>query len=290
MKTVLDPQTVAHYWANKVQNHATNSNRSFYFNDDTIYSYGRHFPIAKHFGDKVIFTTRSYSNTTAKHISIVRAACSHLAKIYAPHVDGRHSDNFDVWKRDIEQALNAMKTARKPEKYFEAVEHTKQQVNEYCKALNVKPPSDLKKLLALTFENAGELAKKQAAKEKRERENIINKGSKIFSKYVNLWREGQSYEQIREQINDSNRAILQKYINMNDFTYLRVIDGQVETSKGVKLPIDVAKRYVDAYFNNAINKGDRILHYTVSNVNKAGIQIGCHNIPLEQINYLKSII
>lgn len=288
MKTVLDPQTVAHYWANKVQSNARNSNSSFYFENETIYSYGRHFPIARHINGKVLFTTRSYSNTTAKHISTARAACSHIERIYAPYVDGRHSDNFEAWTREIQANINSMKTARKPEKYFAAIEHTKNEARIYCDFLGIKPPKDLKKLLSLTFENTEELAKKQAAKEKKEREAIEKKGSKLLEKYLQLWRKGATSEQINEQIKD--RATLNKYVQSKDLTFLRVIDGEIETSKGVKLPVDVAKRYLQAYDSNALKIGEKILHYTIKQVNKNGLVIGCHNIPASQIDYLRATI
>jgi hypothetical protein len=288
MKTVLDPQTVAHYWANKVQSNARNSNSSFYFENETIYSYGRHFPIAKHINGKVLFTTRTYSNTTAKHISTARAACSHIERIYAPYVDGRHSDNFEAWTREIQANINSMKTARKPEKYFAAIEHTKNEARIYCDFLGIKPPKDLKKLLSLTFENTEAMAKKQAAKDKKEREIIEKKGGKLFEKYLQLWRQGATYEQISEQIKD--RATHNKYINGKDFTYLRLTGADVETSKGVKLPIEVAKRYLNAYFDNTLKAGEKILHYTIKQADARGLVIGCHNIPASQIQWLQNAI
>ena len=47
-KIVVSPETVAHLWANQVQQEAKNSNRSFYFYGPSIYSYGSHFEIARH--------------------------------------------------------------------------------------------------------------------------------------------------------------------------------------------------------------------------------------------------
>jgi hypothetical protein len=52
---------------------------SFFFRGDTIYSYGQHFPIARHVtGTRgraaVLFTTRDYSKTTSKHKGEVRGA------------------------------------------------------------------------------------------------------------------------------------------------------------------------------------------------------------------------
>jgi hypothetical protein len=74
MKTVFNNSMVCHVWANQSQEHGRNSNNSLYFENDTIYSYGRHFPIAKivddYFGQPtVLFNQANYSNTTAKHQS-----------------------------------------------------------------------------------------------------------------------------------------------------------------------------------------------------------------------------
>src|SRR3954470_1643232 len=75
MKTRVETHTVAKLWANKTQSNARNG-RNFYFDDDTIYSYGPHFPIARHVKNQkgqsaILFTTRDYSSTTATHKRIV---------------------------------------------------------------------------------------------------------------------------------------------------------------------------------------------------------------------------
>jgi len=63
---------------------AAGRNRSggnFWFDGGTIYSYGRHFPVARRVRAAgggppfVLLTTRTYSVTTARHVRAVRAAC-----------------------------------------------------------------------------------------------------------------------------------------------------------------------------------------------------------------------
>jgi DNA-directed RNA polymerase subunit RPC12/RpoP len=76
-KQVHKPRQVAHLWASGGQDSARNAGSgNFYFSGDTIYSYGSHFPIARLVPGAVLMTTRSYSNTTAKHIGFVRQALS----------------------------------------------------------------------------------------------------------------------------------------------------------------------------------------------------------------------
>ena len=54
---------VAHAWANKTKPRLKGTN--MYFEGDTIYSYGDHFPVARHVctdrnDNVVLFTTREY--------------------------------------------------------------------------------------------------------------------------------------------------------------------------------------------------------------------------------------
>ena len=46
-----------------------------FIDGNTVYSYGKHFPIAtRHNNGIVYFTTRGYSRTTSRHKSLVRCA------------------------------------------------------------------------------------------------------------------------------------------------------------------------------------------------------------------------
>ena len=75
MKTVFTTRELPHIWA--AQQQTEGKAGSFYFRDATIYSYGSHFPIATIIGHDVLFTKRTYSNTTAKHIGKTRRAITH---------------------------------------------------------------------------------------------------------------------------------------------------------------------------------------------------------------------
>src|SRR4051794_30005881 len=78
MRTVVDRDEVAHLWAHRTQEYARDRGSRFYFKGDTIYSYGEHFPIARHVyhggHHTVLFTCRKYSPTTSTHKSCMRSA------------------------------------------------------------------------------------------------------------------------------------------------------------------------------------------------------------------------
>ena len=117
MRQVHTNDMVAHLWANQSQQCARSNNGNFYFEDDTIYSYGSHFPIAKHVDNVVLFTTDTYSPTTGQHCSIVSSACSHLKTFHVPLIsaDDRedHQYNLKNYIERIEQELLSASRARK---------------------------------------------------------------------------------------------------------------------------------------------------------------------------------
>jgi hypothetical protein len=111
-KHVFDTGEIPHLWAHKVQDSARNAQGNLYFENETIYSYGSHFPIARHVVDNltkktsrpaVLFTTRGYSVTTNRHISAVRSAIPKdvpVFHVYSP--DSRPEESLSGYVRSIE--------------------------------------------------------------------------------------------------------------------------------------------------------------------------------------------
>lgn len=75
MKKVFSNSEVPHIWAQQTQNGGRGSN--IFFEGATIYSYGKHFPMATIEGNDVFFTKQRYSNSTGKHLSRTWQAVSH---------------------------------------------------------------------------------------------------------------------------------------------------------------------------------------------------------------------
>ena len=91
-KTMATNSQVAHAWANKTGKHCRGSN--FFYDDDTIYSYGGHFPIARHMDGVVLFTTESYSNSTSKHLGHASNACNHLTRFNVADVKANSKEGL----------------------------------------------------------------------------------------------------------------------------------------------------------------------------------------------------
>ena len=97
-KHVFATGEIPHLWAHRTQDEARNPQGNLYFSGDTIYSYGSHFPVARHVvseeGERaVLFTTATYSVTTSSYCSAVRSAIpSGIPVFHVPNIcHGRYS-------------------------------------------------------------------------------------------------------------------------------------------------------------------------------------------------------
>src|SRR6185437_15270327 len=127
MKSVKDIATVAHHWANSVGQEAKASN--LFFEEECIYSYGRHFLIARHVCNEegehaVLFTRRTYSKSTSAHITLVRQASRHLDLIYVPDPELPNDELFEKWYHQIKGIAGSLGNARRPEKYILDIQST----------------------------------------------------------------------------------------------------------------------------------------------------------------------
>jgi len=276
MKTVFsDSSQVAHLWANKQQTEAKNSNRSFYFWKDTIYSYGSHFPIAKHIEvcgqPYVLFTVRSYSNTTAKHISITRSACSHKELIFCYDVTATneaHESNFSLWQRDAENFARKLSTARKPELYISELHHIRKQAKIYADLFSLELPSTL--LAAVTIED--------------------KEGLKVYLEQKEAMIAKQEAEKKSKQQKE-HRAQIKKFLEFKShrvfsnggIDVIRVNGENVETSQAVKIPVAVAKRIYNSLLSGQLQKEGKVLDYIISSIDKKHLIVGCHKFEVKHL-------
>jgi hypothetical protein len=270
MKKVLSPSEVAHVFANQLQSEARTQTNNFYFHGNMIFSYGSHFCIARFVDNEtLLFTERSYSNTTAKHINHVRHATSHIKKIYCDNPTGTHSDNFNAWLIEAENNIEKLKNARKPENYILELQRIKDKAEKYAQYFGIVTPLTLENALSITdkAETIAYLESKAEAiaKEKKQKETQLKKE---HAKNLKKWKNHEIY------------SLYQR----DGFDYLRKDSEFFQTSQGVKIPIAVGLRFYNNIVNKTIKAGDKFLDYTINEVNDKLIKIGCHTITLKEIN------
>lgn len=263
-KSLSSHNEVAHIWAQQSQyeGHAGN----MFFKGQSIFSYGRHFEIARFIdNDVVLFTSKSYSVSTSKHKSITYRAINHKKVFTVPYfID--HSGNI---KHYTDNAQAHIKKAAKSRKYAEyelkSAEDFINEMKEYAEYFNIELRDESLNLVQLLENNTllSEETKqkiKQAEADKRKAEAEKKK------------------EEIQEWLNG------ERYSLNTDKIYLRRKDDIVQTSHGADVPVLEARLLYHAVKNGLDVKGKTIGYYTVISFNGKVLTIGCHKLTIEEIN------
>jgi hypothetical protein len=284
MKTVFSSHNeAAHIWASQSQNSGRAGNIEF--DDGVIYSYGRHFPVARfapEFGDIVLFTDRGYSSSTGKHKSIIRGAIpGGFNVVYCDDPTRSPLHNLDKWRANVERLRRdfAAKT-HKISRGNLAVEifKTCESAIVYCMALKIEAPqwtnesNDEMSARDYVYELAkARDIKREAARVERERLAGIDAAERIA-----LWQNGENVPQ-------------------NGFQYcatlLRLKNDQIQTSRGANIPVADALALWPLLVRvkqsgKTLEAGLRQINlgaYRFNSFDGATLIVGCHSIAWDQI-------
>ena len=283
-KVLKNHNEVAHYWANKVQPEGNGS--SMFYHSETIYSYGHHFPIAKHINNNLIlFTSKDYSKSTSKHKSITRSAIpSEIEVLTVPIVKiasiSEHIENISYFIGEIKRYFGKSQRARKYKgAYLQSGLNLIKQMERYLELFRIKSklPSSIKKSvnLFLNMDNSEimevikaeqEIQKKAELQRKKEQE-------KKFKKLLPKWKNGEVYN-----------------LPYNNKQYLRLVNDEIETSLHVKISIDTFNKYYSLLKIGVSLIDVKIDHYRVTKQDSNLLTIGCHRVPITEIEYIASLL
>ena len=302
MKTVFqDASQVAHIWANQSQLNASNSGHNFYCEGKTIYSYGSHFPIAtiienpKTLRRVCLFTNRTYSNTTSKHIAMARQA-NHLPLVYMENVpcgydltnvftkkidSDFHKKNIAAWEYDLKVNFAKLETARKKEIYLDKIAITTGEINKYLEFFGLKAPKILKELLQnANPEKYQAYLQKESKRIKAEQLKKTKLRLAAFAESVTKWRNFETH----------------RLFDRVDYDFLRYNseNNRIETSQQVQIPLEIAKRFYtqikEVISNGGCDNGkcEGVLglfmgEFEIKEINANFIHIGCHKILMSEI-------
>lgn len=275
----MNNKEVAHLWANRSRESAKGS--SFYFTGDTIYSYGAHFPIARHYKGCVLFTCKGYSNTTAKHKGYARSAVSHLTVFTVSDVS-RDPCREDVsgYAAEIKSAALAAGRARNSEAALGVLQRLVDEANSFCARFGFKTrfamPDNLEELRAKAKASAERERKAKLAKQARQERET--------QKTIRGWLAGESVS--------IPHFIDKVYLRVHPLPSDRQMASdiiQMETSKGARIPLSEAKRTF-SFIVKMRERGWRrngetfqVGEYHLDAVNEQGVVAGCHRITWDEI-------
>lgn len=288
MRKVVSSSEVAHLWAHQTQSEARNAHGTIWFRGKTIYSYGEHFPIACFVengqGEQaVLFTTRTYSVTTAKHMGWVRGAMRHISPVFHVPLESHRwmrdkqspADYVASYRQRIEEKQNAVARARKEstrEWAFHSLTGLVYEANRFADFFSL---SDRFEVLEDFDGLRQSLAKVGADKLKAEKARLAEIARESAEK-IERWKAGE-----RVDLPYSLERI-----------YLRIEGEELVTSRGARVPVSHAKRVLgivravrekgEGYQRNGhtIHLG----HYAVDSIDVEGnIKAGCHRVEWAEI-------
>jgi hypothetical protein len=272
MKTVFTNSEIFHVFNEQKQNEGKTSNRNIFFENNKIYSYGYHYLLGEFIDENTIVINDSgYSRTTGTHISILINATRDKKQFFSEQVDPKKAlINLEMWFKQFPRAtkykdyyLSRIDDTFK--RYFEFIEYTKKETSILNKE-NHEKIVDLKDSFYNNFENLEQEIKEQQKRQKEKDKQAIKE---------NL---------IKWKSNEINY-----FKNNTGKDFLRLNSENIETSQGVKIPIIEAKRLLKLIDTKNII-GQRVDERFVVRSFDSILKVGCHNIDINEINYIKNLI
>ena len=279
---------VAHNWAHKTGR--AKRGFSMFYDGDAIYSWGYHFTIARHTkdahgADVILFTSADYSVSTSKHKTITWRACHHMRHFTVADVTAqtpeRHELNADVMAADFKSNLESS-TRRRKASYkimdLESAERVAAEHAAYCEAFNVERaplamPDDIGEQLATWQREAAEQAERERAKREAEHAAAMADAAERIEK----WKAGESVH----------------LPYFGGVYVLRVNGDNVETSGGVRIPIDHARRAFPLLcaMRERVTDGEtvtppsmvRLGNFKVDYVTAEHVRAGCHTVKWDEV-------
>lgn len=301
MRQVVSPQEVSHLWAHRRQDYATNQGRSFWFRGDTIYSYGTHFPIARHLPNGAIaFTTSSYSISTNRHVSVVRQAIpSHKTLIFVSDVCmvAGMADRHRVQRNAtalVEKAANRRSQARRDDDLADAL-GLAQNFNEYAEAIGSAERIDEAAYLPA---NVDLVALREVLRKQMEERAAVERAAEAatavrMADSIARWKRGDMGVSSYDIRNAPTALRLSTEVRGGSHP----ADMQVvETSRGASIPVADARRLWPVI--QRVMRGERDYEvgmelggYQLTKIRRDGsIVVGCHDIGFSEIERIAVLL
>lgn len=299
MRTVFTNDETAHVWSTGTQEEGRSHSRSIFFDGPVIYSYGKHFPMARLIPgtDIVLFTTESYSATTAQHKCLIGRAISHKTVINVPNVvmsnyhpetekaTKYHTDNLTAIHKDAVSLRNKATRARTyADHYLRALTERIKDAETYFNTFK----KDMDKATARKWRR--KLTKGIATPEEAQALNEKLKAGRAVQAKKDKAKRKLDMIEYNEQLVKWKAGDLEAYIpywlNPPPPASLRIKDKEVQTTQGARIPLADARK---AYRTIKAGRGDslvgqRIAYYTVTSITEELLTVGCHKILLSEVD------
>ena len=303
-KVLSSNQQVAHYFANSVQSEGKASNYYFETGHDGVvrlFSYGRHFCVARRISaDVFAMTTRTYGNSTSKHLAYARSALNNRTVVYCVHPEFGAATN----KREAQQAMNAAmdeaETKRRIQQKTRDAHKARalylaEQFNAYLAAL----PENERECEPFDLSGLADVRAALVAMKAQEEENARRKkeAAQVAAReYLAAWRTDPTMQTIgmsslppalRLNTRSSDKRYIGQGVTQETETLI------IQTSHGAEIPVTDAQALWPVLLSvmrkertpeEAARLVRRLGVYTLNTIRADGsIVVGCHDIAFNEM-------
>lgn len=304
---------VCHIYASQSQKYGRAGN--IHFKDNIIYSY-RWYIMSVIRGKNAFIRNYAYSRSTGTHLSLLRSALSgnyNIVECSEPELTGtRAKDNFANFADflDLAKELQGKFERSKLQADFYEREYNSLH-NDVCNYLNAvncrhykrfmdeflsyspRALGSYKKIIDRNDYNLRikELKNRlQIIREHREKKRLakLMNSAKYLEEIENFkqrWREGEASHYYFSHTFCIDGV--EFYVSLHNLpVLLRLKGNEIQTSKGACVSLESAHKLYERIKNRKTIKGEPIGHYTVRGLEPDDLIVGCHRIPLNEINLL----
>lgn len=264
---------VAHNWAH--QTGKARNNQQMFYEGPTIYSYGRHFPIARFLTpETVLFTSKGYSSSTSGHKALVKRAIPPSVTVFTVNnVEARctaqHLENYEVMIKSAVADLEAAGRARTRATYFvDLATALLDEANLYARHFKLGVKKIALKNLNGAFDDIQKRAEALRAEAEFQRAKLARERTLKERGRLLQWCRGEDVVAPHTRV-----------------PYVRVKDDTVETSWGARVPLPDALSAWGAMkaarAGKSIPAVSKVGDFAVQQVTSIGIRVGCHFVPFK---------
>lgn len=296
-KQVFTTDEIPHLWAHQTQDSARNQQGNLFFRNGIIFSYGEHFPIAKHAvsprGNRkaILLTTRKSSVTTTRHMHDVwRAIPKNATVLHVKDVLDTEQSHVGTFERQISEARLEVfgPTGRFRKSKWDELANLTEQANKFAEWYGTRKRW---KMPESTDDIKAAIAKAEAATERQHAKNL-----KAHAAYL------------AERLRDAEKCMAEwlagehgnvSYLLRDLPVRLRVKGDQVESTMGVNFPVDHAIKGI-RFIRAVVASGKpyqrnghtiHLGHYTIDSIDTEGtVTAGCHVVPLSEVERIATLL
>lgn len=301
-KHVVSSDMVAHLWVHQTQSDARTPGTSglMYFEGDTIYSYGSHFPIARHVTNKrgekaILFTTATYSVTTRGHCCCVESAirgCG-VPVFHVDHATEGMAARTEYASRFTAYLTEAAKSRKHTADFLRQARAIAMEAEAFCKFFGYKfPVSKFTEPTDLKAHFAEQTRKQRAAEARATAKRNAYEAACVADAvaYLPAWRRGQSSIAVNDKRPNPD-------VQRLSFACFRSINkgAEIETTLGATFPAAHGKRAYRTLLpirqaGGTYQADGHTIHvgaFQIDSMDAAGvIRAGCHTVEWSEVERL----